>query len=159
MSISTPLVHINAPSTVGVTTVLHIYTLHAAVGRVKQDLSKVEVPASPEAKRKFLGGRPPCPPIPYTDRSYWACPPWTGSSRCLDAFSIALNQTDSSHWYTSTLRLQLVSLQFCIFCRSVPREHLIVDDSVRNEVWMDTPTGGRNVKPRVTRVPALRPPS
>ena len=32
-----------------------------------------------------------------------------------------------------------------------------MDDDVRNEVWMDTPAGGRNVKPRVTRVPALRP--
>ena len=32
-----------------------------------------------------------------------------------------------------------------------------MDDAVRNGVWKDTPAGGRNVKPRVTRVPSLRP--
>lgn len=32
-----------------------------------------------------------------------------------------------------------------------------MDESVKSGVWMDTPAGGRNVKPRVTRVPALRP--
>ncbi|CAM9961395.1 unnamed protein product, partial [Ascophyllum nodosum] len=36
----------------------------------------------------------------------------TRPSRCLDAFSIALNQADSSGWYSSTSQLQLASLEF-----------------------------------------------
>ncbi|CAN0440546.1 unnamed protein product, partial [Ectocarpus fasciculatus] len=44
-----------------------------------------------------------------------------GSSKCLDAFTLALSQFcdgQGEHWYVFTLELQLVSLELCQACRS-----------------------------------------
>ncbi|CAN0193582.1 unnamed protein product, partial [Hapterophycus canaliculatus] len=83
--------------------------------------------------------------------------------RCLDAITVALNQSwDAKRWYTSTMELQLASLDFCVACRSVPTLHLIVDDDTPSRllrfadgeehasVARDTPDGGR-CKSRVPR--------
>ncbi|CAN0415709.1 unnamed protein product, partial [Ascophyllum nodosum] len=81
-----------------------------------------------------------------------------GPSRCVDAFSIALNQADSSGWYSSTLELQLASLQFCVVCRNVSTLHLIVKNGMETLLLDDAPTSDVKVKtPCRTRVPTLRP--
>ena len=81
-----------------------------------------------------------------------------GPSRCLDAFSTALNQADSSGWYSSTLQLQLASLQFCVMCRSVSTLHLIVKDNIHALLLEDAPASDDKVKKlRRTRVPTIRP--
>ena len=76
-----------------------------------------------------------------------------GLSRCLDAFSVALNQADSNGWYSSTLQLQLASLQFCLMCRSGSTLHLIVIDDRQTLLFEDAPSSNVNVKKlRRTRV-------
>ena len=70
-----------------------------------------------------------------------------GPTRGLDALLIAINQADSSGWYSSTLQLQLTSLQFCELCRRVPTLHLTVETAMHDLVWKDYDT----------RVPTLRP--
>ena len=82
-----------------------------------------------------------------------------GPSRCLDAFTIALNQVNSSSgWYSSTLQLQLASLQFCVVCRSVSTLHLLVKDGMPTLMFEDAPVSDVKVKKgRCTRVPAIQP--
>ncbi|CAN0006917.1 unnamed protein product, partial [Ascophyllum nodosum] len=81
-----------------------------------------------------------------------------GPSRCLDAFSIALHQADSSGWYSSTFQLQLASLQFCVVCRTVSTLHLIVENDKYTSLFDDAPASDiKPKKPRRTRVPTLRP--
>ena len=81
-----------------------------------------------------------------------------GLTRSLDAFSIALNQADSSGWYSSTMQLQLASLQFCVMCRSVSTLHLVVIDDRQTLPFEDAPTSTVNVeKLRRTRVPNVCP--
>ncbi|CAN0008046.1 unnamed protein product, partial [Hapterophycus canaliculatus] len=61
-----------------------------------------------------------------------------GPSRCLDAFAVTLNQAcDTDDWYTTTVKLQLASLQFCVACRSVPTLHLRVDKKTPARPWSD----------------------
>lgn len=67
----------------------------------------------------------------------------------LDAFSIVLTHAGSSEWYTSTLNLQLASLQLCVLCRSVSRLRMAVSNVVPFRVCKDVPA-------RSTRIPALR---
>ena len=69
-----------------------------------------------------------------------------GPSRCVGAFSIALNQAGSSGWFSSTLQLQLASLQFCVLCRSVSTLHLIVEDGMHTLLLEDAPASGVKVK-------------
>ena len=81
-----------------------------------------------------------------------------GPSRCVDAFSIALNQAGRSGWISSTLQLQLASLQFCVLCRSVSTLHLIVKEGMHTLLLEDAPASGVKVKePLRTRVPIIRP--
>ena len=50
------------------------------------------------------------------------------TSRCLAAFTVALNQAcDRQHWYTSTAELQLASLPYCVACRNVTTLRLTID--------------------------------
>ncbi|CAM9155939.1 unnamed protein product, partial [Ascophyllum nodosum] len=82
----------------------------------------------------------------------------TGPTRCLDAFLIALTRDDGSGWFSSTLQLQLTSLQFCELCRSVPTLHLTVGTAMHDLVWTDSPSSDLEVKKLYdTRVPTLRP--
>ena len=77
-------------------------------------------------------------------------------TRCLDAFLIVLTRDDSSGWFSSTLQLQLTSLQFCELCRSVPTLHLTVGTAMHDLVWTDSPSSDLEVKERYdTRVPTL----
>ncbi|CAM9976499.1 unnamed protein product, partial [Ectocarpus fasciculatus] len=51
-----------------------------------------------------------------------AAPLSGNSSRCLDAFTVALSHgcdEGQRRWYTSTSELQLASLDFCLECRNV----------------------------------------
>ncbi|CAN0122972.1 unnamed protein product, partial [Ascophyllum nodosum] len=85
-------------------------------------------------------------------------PSWTDPNRCLNAFNIALYQADGKGWYTSTLQLQLASLQFCVLCRSVSTLHVTIKRRIRARVWKDVPTSdGKVKKTRITRVPVLQP--
>lgn len=64
--------------------------------------------------------------------------PVAGAARCLDAFTVALNQAcqgREKHWYVSTLELQLASLEFCKACRSVPTLHVSVNDRTPVSLW------------------------
>ncbi|CAM9166011.1 unnamed protein product [Ectocarpus sp. 4 AP-2014] len=56
----------------------------------------------------------------------------SSSSRCLQAFRVALQQTclDRESWYASTTQLQLASLPFCLACRDSVTLCLTVDDSI-----------------------------
>ena len=98
--------------------------------------------------------------IPIADKTSNFCVDHfvTGPNRCLDAFSIALNQADSSGWYSSTLQLQLASLQFCRVCRSVSTLHLTVTDDIHTLLLEDAPASDvRAKKLRRTRVPTFQP--
>ncbi|CAN0490571.1 unnamed protein product, partial [Ectocarpus sp. 12 AP-2014] len=56
----------------------------------------------------------------------------------LDAFIVALNQTcdgGEKRWYTSTLELQLASLEFCRACRRVPTLHLRINPRTPRSLW------------------------
>ncbi|CAM9486440.1 unnamed protein product, partial [Laminaria digitata] len=51
----------------------------------------------------------------------------SGNDRCLEAFTVALNQAcwdGEKAWYVSTMHLQLASLEFCTACRAVPTLHV-----------------------------------
>lgn len=61
-----------------------------------------------------------------------------GESRCLDAFFVALGQAfhgEQKYWYTSTLELQLASLEVCRACRCVPTLHVRDNDSTPRSLW------------------------
>ena len=82
----------------------------------------------------------------------------TGSNRCLDAFNVALRQAcegGGKRWYGSTLELQLVSLEYCSACRSLPILHMIVDDGTPRSLWSprksDSGSDAHSYKIRVTR--------
>lgn len=86
--------------------------------------------------------------------------------RCLDAFIVALSQAcegKGKHWYSSTLELQLTSLEFYRACRSVPTLDVSVNDRTPRELWAPRGTQTEsnahesNKKARISRrVPALR---
>ncbi|CAM9176006.1 unnamed protein product, partial [Hapterophycus canaliculatus] len=83
---------------------------------------------------------------------------------CLDAFLVALCQTHEDkedrqrRWYVSTLDLQLVSLEFCIACRSVPSLHVRVVHGAPPTLWAPRRQEPEELreKPRRTRVPVVR---
>jgi len=63
---------------------------------------------------------------------------FSGKSRCLDAFVVALSQAcegGENRWYASTLQLQRVSSEMCIACRSAPTLHVRVDDRTPRALW------------------------
>ncbi len=66
---------------------------------------------------------------------------YLGKSRCLDAFTIALNQAiiecegGVKHWYASTLELQLASIEMCHACRKVPTLRVRVGDQTPSTLW------------------------
>ena len=65
-------------------------------------------------------------------------PSCSGANRCLDAFTIALSQAcegGEKRWYTSTLGLQLASLEFCKVCRSVPTLDALVVGGTPRSLW------------------------
>lgn len=98
-----------------------------------------------------------------------------GGSRCLDAFAVILTQAfesgaegEKADRLVSTLSLQLVSLEFCRLCRSVPTLFVRVDVGTPHRLW-SAPGGGdqaglqqrraRDARARaiVSRVPNLAP--
>ncbi|CAN0363910.1 unnamed protein product, partial [Ectocarpus fasciculatus] len=61
-----------------------------------------------------------------------------GSSKCLDAFTLALSQAcdgQEERWYVSTLELQLVSLELCQACRSAQLLDARVDEDTPPTLW------------------------
>ena len=119
-------------------------------------------------------------------------PFYSGNSRCIDAFTVALNQAcpegekrwslstlerqplsfsskklpkrgEEKLWYTSTLELQVVSLELCRACRRVPTVHVRVNDFTPRT--LRPPSKPRRGEPgtcsskvrRTSRVPAVRP--
>ncbi|CAM9470722.1 unnamed protein product, partial [Ectocarpus fasciculatus] len=61
-----------------------------------------------------------------------------GSSKCLDAFILALNQASDGQekrWYVSTLELQLVSLELCGECRSAQMLDVLVNEHAPPTLW------------------------
>ncbi|CAM9518819.1 unnamed protein product, partial [Ectocarpus fasciculatus] len=75
-----------------------------------------------------------------------------GTSRCIDAILVMLSQgcdRGVGSQYVSTLELQLVSLEFCRVCRSVPTLHARVDEDTPRSLWDPDET----LVPR--RVPAV----
>ena len=88
----------------------------------------------------------------------WNLSPRTGASLYLDVFSISLNQANGRGWYTSTLDLELASLQLCVLCRGVSTVHLTIEPSVPSRMWKGSPASDCNIKrSRSSRVPTLRP--
>ncbi|CAN0287776.1 unnamed protein product, partial [Ectocarpus sp. 4 AP-2014] len=86
-----------------------------------------------------------------------------GFSRFLDALTVALNQAydsragdgDNVRWFTSTLDLQLASVDLCRACRSVPTLLVKIDHDTPRSLWTPTVYGGANSAPS-SRVPPLR---
>lgn len=58
-----------------------------------------------------------------------------GSSRCLAAICIALEQDRTHKWYVSTMDLQQVSFQLCVACRSFRSFCVIVDEHMPLSLW------------------------
>ncbi|CAN0120082.1 unnamed protein product, partial [Ectocarpus fasciculatus] len=61
-----------------------------------------------------------------------------GESKCLDAFTLALNQAcdgQEEGWYASTLQLQLVSLTLCRACRSAQLLQVRIDEDTPSTLW------------------------
>lgn len=59
--------------------------------------------------------------------------------QCLSAFIVALSQTGKrgeKGWMSSTLELQLASLDFCRACRSVPTLRVSVDPQTPCSIWL-----------------------
>ena len=93
------------------------------------------------------------------------CVAFSGGSQCLDAFNVALSQAydggGRKRWYASTIELQLVSLDFCRACRTVPTLHVHVDESTPRSLRFprrsETPPNTRRSKVRISnRVPVVR---
>jgi len=61
-------------------------------------------------------------------------------------------------WFTSTLELQRVSLDFCLACRSAPTLHVYVQAQTPRSLWSSrAPTNTNSSKARLsTRVPIVR---
>lgn len=77
------------------------------------------------------------------------------ADRCLDAFTVALNQAwDGEPWYAPTKDLQLASLAFCAACRSVATLHLKVDDDTPGQLLAPPPLD--HEEQRVPRLLARR---
>lgn len=68
---------------------------------------------------------------------------------CLDALRVVLNDhnNEDNYWLTSTVELQMVSLQVCVACRSSRHYHICIPWGVPG--WMWAPAIGRH---RVSRV-------
>ncbi|CAN0229897.1 unnamed protein product, partial [Ectocarpus fasciculatus] len=87
-----------------------------------------------------------------------------GTNKCLDAFTVALNQAcdgRQKRWYASTLELQLVSLEFCGACRSVKTLHVRVFPYTCPSLWSarqshTTPDKGGLEVCISSRVPAVQ---
>ncbi|CAN0191062.1 unnamed protein product, partial [Ectocarpus sp. 6 AP-2014] len=92
-----------------------------------------------------------------------AMTPPEGYSRFMDALTVALNQAydsragdcDNVRWFTSTLDLQLASLDLCRACRSVPTLLVKIDHDTPRSLWTPTVYGGADSAPS-GRVPPLR---
>lgn len=83
-----------------------------------------------------------------------------GSNLYLHAFSIALNATsDKEKWFTSTIQLELVSLQLCLACRDASELHLRVEEDTPRYLWINGParTTRSSKILRTSRVPTFRP--
>lgn len=78
--------------------------------------------------------------------------------KCLDAFTVALNQAcDRQPWYTSTSQLQLASLSFCVASRKVATLHLRVGDNTPPQLLADADAAQSQSEDRgSSRVPRLR---
>ena len=79
-----------------------------------------------------------------------------GMSRCLDAFAVILahafeggEETHETGRVVSTLDLQLVSLELCTLCRSVPALLVRVDRDTPRRLW--SPVDGAALQQRRTR--------
>ncbi|CAN0290720.1 unnamed protein product [Scytosiphon promiscuus] len=79
-------------------------------------------------------------------------------NKCLDALGVVLNQScGGSDWFSSTMELQLASLQVCAACRNVATVTLRVDDAIPRRLLAaaDAPPPDHK-RLRSTRVPRLR---
>ena len=77
---------------------------------------------------------------------------------CLDAFIVALNQAcggGKKRWLASTLELQLVSLEFCRACRTVPTLRVRVQAGTPVSLWFIFKPQ-HSLVPTSTRVPLVR---
>ena len=88
-----------------------------------------------------------------------------GEVLCLDAFIVALSQACEGGrklWYVSSLELQLLSVDFCRACRSVPIWHVRVGQVTPPSLWSSPklPTTASHVLSsearNYSRVPVLR---
>ncbi|CAN0465598.1 unnamed protein product, partial [Ectocarpus sp. 12 AP-2014] len=87
-----------------------------------------------------------------------------GRTQCFDAFLVALGQAcegGKKRWYTSTLELQLASLDICRACREVSILHVRVGDRTPRSLWSShkvyTRPSTRSWKIRQSsRVPVVR---
>ncbi|CAN0056486.1 unnamed protein product, partial [Ectocarpus sp. 6 AP-2014] len=77
---------------------------------------------------------------------------------CLNALIVALDETcDGKSWYTSTMELQLASLDFCIACRNYQTVHLKVDTEIPRRLLASADAPPPHPKRLFrTRVPRLR---
>ena len=89
----------------------------------------------------------------------------SGAFRCVDAFTVALNQAcegGKNRWYTSSLELQLASLELCRACRKVPTLRVLVDDRTPRTLWSPRKTHNADADTRsskasrTSRVPVVR---
>ena len=83
--------------------------------------------------------------------------PATGASLCRGALTFSVNQASQEGdrcWYTSTLELQLASLELCRACRSVSTLHVLVNKDTPRRLW--DPLRAPDV-PVPSRVPLVRP--
>ncbi|CAM9739511.1 unnamed protein product, partial [Ectocarpus fasciculatus] len=80
-----------------------------------------------------------------------------GPSLGLDALIVAVSNTcDGKGWFTSTLDLQLVSLQLCVACRSVPSLKLMVRSGTPWRLWLGGVKTPGAKKTNMSRLPTLR---
>lgn len=66
----------------------------------------------------------------------------------MDAFIVALNQASDEgrkRWYASTLDLQVVSLELCRACRSIPTLHVRVRERTPRSLWSPRQTQARRI--------------
>ena len=87
--------------------------------------------------------------------------PVAGGSRFVDALLVALGQAcdgGKKRWYTSTLELQLVSLELCGACRSIPTLHIRVEALTPAPLWSPRKARrrGQDALLAVSRVPDVR---
>ena len=82
---------------------------------------------------------------------------FAGSSRLLDALTVALGQTSGGKWYVSTLALQLASFEVCVACRGVRTLRVTVNTRMPLSLWGNGDPFDDTLKAQeMRRLPTLR---